>query len=145
MEETYTDIPNGYNWRSYVVCDVAQLQVDNWLYTPFLARAEAQRLAIEMVFTMRDCRHSPHHAQTCKETFGLYTLESDGELPDLRNRTFRIVDRIAADQGRYSSFPDVIRNNETRHISLSKKGFYLGFRDEGACLTLLSIKVISNC
>jgi ephrin-B len=35
----------------------------------------------------------------------------------------------------------VIINTETRSVEVNKKGVYFAFRDQGACLSLLAIKV----
>jgi hypothetical protein len=35
-------------WRSYVVCDVSYPNVNNWLWTPFIERGEANRIYIEI-------------------------------------------------------------------------------------------------
>ena len=49
--------------------------------------------------------------------------------------------RIAADEGRFKSNNEVIINTETRSVEVNKKGIYFAFRDEGACISLLAIKV----
>jgi hypothetical protein len=38
----------GINWRSYVVCDVSYPNVNNWLWTPFIERGDANRIYIEI-------------------------------------------------------------------------------------------------
>ena len=43
VEESFTNFEKGINWRSYVVCDVAYNNVNNWLWTPFIERGEAVR------------------------------------------------------------------------------------------------------
>ena len=43
----------------------------------------------------------------------------------------------------------MIINTETRSVEVNKKGVYFAFRDQGACLSLLAIKVlffyVDNC
>lgn len=63
VEESFTNFGKGINWRSYVVCDVAYNNVNNWLWSPFIDRGPANRLYIEIQFTIRDCSLFP----------GLYT------------------------------------------------------------------------
>lgn len=59
MEESFTNFQKGINWRSYVVCDVAYKNVNNWLWTPFIERGHANRIYIEIKFTIRDCSLFP--------------------------------------------------------------------------------------
>ena len=59
VEESFTNFEQGINWRSYVVCDVAYNSVNNWLWTPFIERRDANRIYIEIKFSMRDCNLFP--------------------------------------------------------------------------------------
>lgn len=59
VEESFTNFQKGINWRSYVVCDVAYKNVNNWLWTPFIERGHANRIYIEIKFTIRDCSLFP--------------------------------------------------------------------------------------
>lgn len=59
VEESFTNFQKGINWRSYVVCDVAYNNANNWLWTPFIDRKEANRIYIEIKFTIRDCSLFP--------------------------------------------------------------------------------------
>lgn len=59
VEESFTNFQKGINWRSYVVCDVAYKNVNNWLWTPFIDRGQANRIYIEIKFTIRDCSLFP--------------------------------------------------------------------------------------
>ena len=59
VEESFTNFEQGINWRSYVVCDVAYNNVNNWLWTPFIERRDANRIYIEIKFSMRDCNLFP--------------------------------------------------------------------------------------
>ena len=42
---------------------------------------------------------------------------------------------------RFTNNNEVIINTETRSIDVTKKGVYFAFRDQGACLSLLAVKV----
>nr|XP_055059437.1 ephrin type-B receptor 1 isoform X1 [Misgurnus anguillicaudatus] len=136
--------------RTYQVCNVFESNQNNWLLTTFIARRGAQRIYVEMRFTVRDCSSIPRVPGSCKETFNLYYYESDSviatkgtafwmEAPYLK------VDTIAADE----SFSQVDFggrlmkvNTEVRSFGpLSKNGFYLAFQDYGACMSLLSVRV----
>ncbi|XP_051554241.1 ephrin type-B receptor 1-B-like [Myxocyprinus asiaticus] len=136
--------------RTYQVCNVFESNQNNWLLTTFIARRGAQRIYVEMRFTVRDCSSIPRVPGSCKETFNLYYYETDSviatkgtafwmEAPYLK------VDTIAADE----SFSQVDFggrlmkvNTEVRSFGpLSKSGFYLAFQDYGACMSLLSVRV----
>lgn len=144
MEESFTNFEQGINWRSYVVCDVAYDSVNNWLWTPFIERGPAHRIYVELKFSMRDCNLFPGMALSCKETFSLLYYEFDAatrEPPPWEPESYRPVDRIAADEGRFTSNAEVIINTEVRSVPVTKKGVYFAFRDQGACLSLIAVKV----
>ncbi|XP_041957711.1 ephrin type-B receptor 1 isoform X1 [Alosa sapidissima] len=136
--------------RTYQVCNVFEPSQNNWLLTTFIDRRGAQRIYVEMRFTVRDCSSIPNVPGSCKETFNLYYYETDSviatkgssfwmEAPYLK------VDTIAADE----SFSQVDFggrlmkvNTEVRSFGpLSQNGFYLAFQDYGACMSLLSVRV----
>ncbi|XP_074602302.1 eph receptor tyrosine kinase isoform X2 [Brevipalpus obovatus] len=146
VEESFTDFKQGINWRSYVVCDVAYKDVNNWLWTPFIERKDANRIYIEIRFSMRDCSLFPGMALSCKETFSLLYHEFDSankekDPPPWEPEAYKLIDRIAPDEGRFTSTSDVIINTEVRSIPVTKKGVYFAFRDQGACLSLMAIKI----
>ncbi|XP_022243643.1 ephrin type-A receptor 4-like isoform X1 [Limulus polyphemus] len=144
VEESFTNFEQGINWRSFVVCDVAYSNVNNWLWTPFVERRDASRIYIEIKFSMRDCNLFPGMALSCKETFSLLYYEFDAatkEPPPWEPESYKLVDRIAADEGRFTSTSEVIINTEVRSIPVTKKGVYFAFRDQGACLSIIAIKV----
>jgi ephrin-B len=60
-------------------------------------------------------------------------------LPTCRNVCF--IGRIAAGEGRFNTNSEVIINTEVKSIPVTKKGVYFAFRDQGACISLLAIKV----
>lgn len=132
------------------MCNVFEPSQNNWLLTTFIDRRGAQRIYVEIRFTVRDCSSIPNVPGSCKETFNLYYYETDAviatkgtvfwmEAPYLK------VDTIAADE----SFSQVDFggrlmkvNTEVRSFGpLSKNGFYLAFQDYGACMSLLSVRV----
>lgn len=79
-----------------------------------------------------------------KETFSLLYYEFDAatkEPPFWESESYKLIDRIAADDGRFTNNNEVIINTELRSIPVTKKGVYFAFRDQGACISLLSIKV----
>ncbi|XP_063865644.1 ephrin type-B receptor 1-B-like isoform X8 [Scylla paramamosain] len=99
---------------------------------------------IEVQFSMRDCSLFPGTALSCKETFSLLYYEFDAatkEPPFWEPESYKLIDRIAADEGRFTNSADIIINAEVRSIPVTKKGVYFAFRDQGACISLLAIKV----
>ena len=144
VEESFTNFDKGINWRSYVVCDVGYPNVNNWLWTPFIERGEANRIYIEIKFSLRNCDLFPGTAVQCKETFSLLFFEFDAatrQPPPWEPEAYKLIDRIAADEGRFQYNNEVIINTEVRSVEVNKKGLYFAFRDQGACLSLLAIKV----
>ncbi|XP_066454033.1 ephrin type-A receptor 3-like isoform X3 [Eleutherodactylus coqui] len=132
--------------RTYQVCNVLEVNQNNWLRTSWIPRGGAQRVYIEIKFTLRDCNSLPGVSGTCKETFNMYYFESNyGNLQHIPENQFIKIDTIAADE----SFTQVDvgdrvmkLNTEVRDISnLYKKGFYLAFQDVGACIALVSVRV----
>ena len=80
-----------------------------------------------------------------KETFSLLYYEFDAstkEPPFWDSESYKLIDRIAADEGRFTNSNEVIINTEVRSIPVTKKGVYFAFKDQGACISLLAIKVI---
>jgi len=146
VEESFTKFEKNINWRSYVVCDVtyAKNNVNNWLWTPFITRNGANRIHIEIKFSLRNCDLFPGKVLQCKETFSLLYYEFDAatrEPPPWEPESYKLIDQIAADMGRFTDPTEVIINTETRSIEVTKKGVYFAFRDQGACLSILAVKV----
>uniref|UniRef100_A0A3B4X8M9 Ephrin type-B receptor 1-like n=1 Tax=Seriola lalandi dorsalis TaxID=1841481 RepID=A0A3B4X8M9_SERLL len=63
--------------RTYQVCNVFEPSQNNWLLTTYIDRRAAQRIYVEIRFTVRDCASIPSVLGSCKETFNLYYLETD--------------------------------------------------------------------
>ncbi|XP_067307381.1 ephrin type-A receptor 4 [Pseudorasbora parva] len=132
--------------RTYQVCNVMEPSQNNWLRTHWIQRGAAQRIYIEIKFTLRDCNSLPGVIGTCKETFNLYYLESDSDNERYAHESrFAKIDTVAADE----SFTQVDigdrimkLNTEVRDVgALSRTGFYLAFQDVGACIALVSVRV----
>eukprot|EP00064_Thunnus_orientalis_P008470 superscaffoldBa00001006_g8493 len=132
--------------RTYQVCNVMEPNQNNWLRTDWIPRGGAQRVYIEIKFTLRDCNSLPGVMGTCKETFNLYYYESNNDKERyIRENQFGKIDTIAADE----SFTQVDigdrimkLNTEVRDVgALTRKGFYLAFQDVGACIALVSVRV----
>ncbi|XP_015219382.1 ephrin type-A receptor 5 isoform X2 [Lepisosteus oculatus] len=140
VDENYAPI------HTYQVCKVMEHNQNNWLQTNWIFNEGAQRVFIELKFTLRDCNSLPGGLGTCKETFNMYYFESDDEEGrNVRESQYNKIDTIAADE----SFTEldlgdrVMKlNTEVRDVGpLSKKGFFLAFQDVGACIALVSVRV----
>nr|XP_033778221.1 ephrin type-B receptor 2 isoform X6 [Geotrypetes seraphini] len=136
--------------RTYQVCNVFGSSQNNWLRTKYIRRRGAQRIHVEMKFSVRDCSSIPNVPGSCKETFNLYYYESDFDsatktAPSWMENPWVKVDTIAADE----SFSQVDLggrvmkiNTEVRSFGpVSKNGFYLAFQDYGGCMSLIAVRV----
>ncbi|XP_019747044.1 ephrin type-A receptor 2 [Hippocampus comes] len=133
---------NGSQFYTYSVCNVGEREQDNWLRTTFIQRRpSASRVFVELQFIVRDCNSFDGASMTCKETFNLFTSESDVDVgTTFRKGQFKKVATIAPDE--ITSKNELRINTETRVVeNLSRKGFYLAFQDIGACVALLSVRV----
>lgn len=52
--------------RTYQVCNVLEPNQNNWLRTDWIPRSGAQRVYVEVKFTLRDCNSLPGVTGTCK-------------------------------------------------------------------------------
>ncbi|XP_041860102.1 ephrin type-A receptor 2 isoform X2 [Melanotaenia boesemani] len=133
---------NGSQFYTYSVCNVGEREQDNWLRTTFIQRHPlASRVFVELQFIVRDCSSFDGASLTCKETFNLFTSESDADVgTTFRKGQFKKVATIAPDE--ITRKNEMRINTETRVVeNLSRKGFYLAFQDIGACVALLSVRV----
>ncbi|XP_073701116.1 ephrin type-A receptor 3-like [Garra rufa] len=139
VDEHYTPI------RTFQVCNVMEYSQNNWLRTNWIPRNSAQKIYVELKFTLRDCNSIPM-VLTCKETFNLHYLETDEDQGSkFREHQFSKIDTIAADESfTQMDLGDRILklNTEVREVGpMTKKGFYLAFQDVGACVALVSVRV----
>ncbi|XP_029689178.1 ephrin type-B receptor 2-like isoform X1 [Takifugu rubripes] len=136
--------------RTYQVCNVFDASQNNWVRTKYIRRGGAQRIHVQMKFSVRDCSSIPNVPGSCKETFNLYYYESDSDTatpssPPWMENPWVKVDTIAADE----SFSQVDLggrimkiNSEVRSFGpVSRNGFYLAFQDYGACMSLIAVRV----
>ncbi|XP_018606150.1 ephrin type-B receptor 2 isoform X1 [Scleropages formosus] len=136
--------------RTYQVCNVFEGSQNNWVRSKFIRRRGAQRIHVEMKFSVRDCSSIPNVPGSCKETFNLYYYESDSDVatktfPAWMDNPWIKVDTIAADE----SFSQVDLggrvmkiNTEVRSFGpVSRQGFYLAFQDYGGCMSLIAVRV----
>ncbi|XP_048831869.1 ephrin type-B receptor 3-like isoform X1 [Brienomyrus brachyistius] len=132
--------------RTYQVCNVRELNQNNWLRSNFIPRKDVLRVYVEMKFTVRDCNSIPNIPGSCKETFNLFYYESDSDSatatsPFWMENPYVKVDTIAPDES-FSMLESGRVNTKVRSFGpLSKAGFYLAFQDLGACMSLISVRV----
>ncbi|XP_073792370.1 ephrin type-B receptor 3b isoform X6 [Danio rerio] len=131
--------------RTYQVCNVRELNQNNWLRSDFIPRKDVLRVYVEMKFTVRDCNSIPNIPGSCKETFNLFYYESDSDSatatsPFWMENPYVKVDTIAPDES-FSMLESGRVNTKIRSFGpLSKAGFYLAFQDLGACMSLISVR-----
>ncbi|XP_056279231.1 ephrin type-A receptor 3 isoform X7 [Pseudoliparis swirei] len=140
VDEHYTPI------RTFQVCNVMEYSQNNWLRTNWIPRQSAQKIYVEMKFTLRDCNSIPLVLGTCKETFNLLYQETDDDQGShFREHQYTKIDTIAADESfTQMDLGDRILklNTEVREVGpMTKKGFYLAFQDVGACVALVSVRI----
>nr|XP_020452514.1 ephrin type-B receptor 3 [Monopterus albus] len=132
--------------RTYQVCNVREVNQNNWLRSDFIPRKDVLRMYVEMKFTVRDCNSIPNIPGSCKETFNFFYYESDSDSatatsPFWMENPYVKVDTIAPDQS-FSMLDTGSVNTKVRSFGpLSKAGFYLAFQDLGACMSLISVRV----
>jgi hypothetical protein len=156
---------NGDVWRVHFVCDITSSNPNNWLRLPFIKRDEANRLVLKLEYTIRECKKYPGEIRSCKETFQLLYTESDGFLnsslsTDFIESNYKYLKTVApnseaansaANSGILTSTAqstsassghssNIFRTEIDLPLRTNKKGVYLVFRDQGACVSLLSIK-----
>ena len=96
---------------------------------------------------MRKCTvyPNPENLQQCKESFKLLYYEAESDFanqmrPTWDSSTYTHVDVVAADET-FTSSADSVVNTEIRSVPVTKEGVYFAFHDEGACTSLLSIRI----
>lgn len=159
---------NGDVWRVHFVCDISSGNPNNWLRLPFIQREDANRINIKLEYTIRECKKYPGEIRSCKETFQLLYHEVDGNdngtVPKFDEANYKYLKTIApnsvqqqtaqnqnSDQTMISSLStkasatksssDIFQTEVELPLQRGKRGVYLVFRDQGACVSLLSIKV----
>lgn len=144
-ESSYNDNDNLI--RVYYACDIVASALHNWLRTPYINVGEANRLYIEMGFTMRKCTNfpSPEQLQQCKESYKLLYYGADSDIANSARPTWDTaawthIDVIAADKT-YEGKDDVFINQETRDIEVTHNGLYFAFYDTGACTSLIYVRI----
>ncbi|XP_062258943.1 ephrin type-A receptor 6-like isoform X1 [Platichthys flesus] len=132
--------------HTFQVCNVMEPNQNNWLRSNWISRQAAQKIYVELRFTLRDCNSIPWVSGTCKETFNLFYHETDeAHTVKFKPVQYTKIDTIAADESfTQMDLGDRILklNTEVREVGpMTRKGFYLAFQDIGACIALVSVRV----
>ncbi|XP_033990564.1 ephrin type-A receptor 6-like [Trematomus bernacchii] len=132
--------------HTFQVCNVMEPNQNNWLRSNWVSRQAAQKIYVELRFTLRDCNSIPWVSGTCKETFNLFYHETDeAHVVKFKPQQYTKIDTIAADESfTQMDLGDRILklNTEVREVGpMTKKGFYLAFQDIGACIALVSVRI----
>ena len=113
---------------------------NNWLLSDLIQVREVNRVDVTVEYSITQC---PPSALYCKEYFDAYVWESDSTVvrdkiphPININGSYR---RFASFNRQSSGFTVV-----TVPLALSRRHFVLGFRDQGGCRILYSVKVTYN-
>ncbi|XP_037645831.1 ephrin type-A receptor 6-like isoform X2 [Sebastes umbrosus] len=132
--------------HTFQVCNVMEPNQNNWLRSNWISRQAAQKIYVELRFTLRDCNSIPWVSGTCKETFNLFYHETDeAHGVKFKPQQYTKIDTIAADESfTQMDLGDRILklNTEVREVGpMTRKGFYLAFQDIGACIALVSVRI----
>ena len=134
----------------YTVCNILKpdgssyckspFEPNNWLLSGLIQVREVNRVDVTVEYSTTKC---PQSALYCKEYFDAYVWESDENVlrdkiphPINSNDSYR---RFASFNRQSSGFTVV-----TVPLVVSRRYFVLGFRDQGGCRTLNSVKVTYN-
>ena len=134
----------------YTVCNIlipdgssyykSPFEPNNWLLSDLIQVTEVNRVDVTVEYSITQC---PPSALYCKEYFDAYVWESDSIVvrdkipnPINSNSSYR---RFASFNRQSSGFTVL-----TVPLVLSRRYFVLGFRDQGGCRTLNSVKITYN-
>ncbi|XP_071806060.1 ephrin type-B receptor 1-B-like isoform X3 [Asterias amurensis] len=143
----WAEVGSSYE-RLYIVCQVRNPDASDgfWLRMPYIPRRLGNRIHVEIDFTMNSCT-GIDDAHQCKETFELFQVEASSSdpnnLPAWAAPPYTRIKRIAAET-RFSDTdsddtPQI--NTATEEFATSANGFYLAFRDTGACMAIKRVRV----
>ncbi|KAK0393198.1 hypothetical protein QR680_000094 [Steinernema hermaphroditum] len=143
LEETYRLSNTSDNKRVYVTCNAGRERGENWLITPRIERNGAQRMSIELTFTIRDCLDFPKSAVKCKDSFELYAKQlRNGELlpSHFSMNEWSFVDFVTGERYRRQASSKQI-NVKLYAVDMKSEAIHFAFRDQGTCVSLLNVQV----
>ena len=128
----------GMPKNRYGVCHVNSLQEPNyWLRSDIISVGQVQRLDVTVTYFSNNC---PQSHTYCNASFSAYVWESNVSV------TQRFIPHPINSFGSYRRFATINRQNAnpsilTITLPVNSKFIVLGFRDQGGCRTLFSVKV----
>lgn len=116
------------------------IEPNNWLLSDLIQVREVNRVDVTVDYSTSQC---PQSALYCKEYFDAYVWESDANV--VRDKIPHPINT----NGSYRRFASFNRQSSgftvlTVPLVLSRRFFVLGFRDQGGCRILNSVKVTYN-
>lgn len=141
---------------AYAVCDVDNPNADNWLMLPKIDKGPANRLHIEIHFTMKNCSEFSSNnnnnnnedgssSSTCNESFSILLHETDNsaESDNIREMFQNEIDRIRAtsEDEQFTNKFNVQIHSVVKNFAVTKPNIYLAIRDQGSCTTILAVKI----
>ena len=135
----------------YTVCNIlipdgslyykSPFEPNNWILSDLIQVGEVNRVDVTVEYSMRT--QCPPSALYCKEYFDAYVWESDSIV--VRDK----IPNPINSNGSYRRFASFNRQSSgftvlTVPLVLSRRYFVLGFRDQGGCRTLNSVKITYN-
>ncbi|XP_068600574.1 ephrin type-B receptor 4a [Brachionichthys hirsutus] len=131
--------------RIYQICQINS-SASHWLRSGFILRQGASQVYVELRFTMMECSSRSTQHRNCKETFNLYYYQADSNeattsYPPWMENPYTKVDTVAADFLMQKNREGKFNVKTLRLGPLSKRGFYLAFQAQSACMALLSVRV----
>ncbi len=120
-ESSFSPMDDGDDLtRIHFVCDLNVQNIQNWLFTPLISTKLANRLTLNLTFTIRECEEFPikQVVKNCREKFELYYEETRDP-----NEEAKFLSSTQNEAESFSSSP----NNKT--IFFLNKIKQLKFRD----------------
>nr|CAB3242926.1 ephrin type-A receptor 5-like [Phallusia mammillata] len=128
--------------RSYQACPEEDdiYPKDNWIRSPYISAKEGERIYIDLEYSIDQCSSDKKDAK-CKETFNLFYYQAKADVasstfPPWRENPYKKIDTVAANAGSQEI------NRKTFSVgSLKRKGLYIAIQDQGACMSILSVRL----
>lgn len=98
-ESSFSTLDGEEITRVHFVCDLNVPNVQNWLFTPLIPTQRANRVSLNLTFTIRECEEFPikQVVKNCREKFELYYEEEAREKRENtteNNQTLYFLNKI---------------------------------------------------
>ena len=113
---------------------------NSWLLSGQIDVGDVQRVNVTISYSILPCSSIPSVKSFCKNFFNVYVWESDNKV------TSDQVPHPINDNSSYRQFANISSQNSgdktlTIPLQIKRKFIVLGFRDQGGCRELYSVKV----